>query len=81
MLGHARPILIVALQTMRKNMTSAESTKAIMTAGMPDGPFPNQKSQFGQILEGLRMENVSIFVTIMNISRPSGIFYGHLVIL
>jgi hypothetical protein len=35
-------------------------------AGLPDGIFPNQKSQFGKILEGLRMENV-------------GIFYGHLV--
>jgi hypothetical protein len=34
--------------------------------GLPDGLFTNQKSKFGQILDGLRMEN-------------AGIFYGHLV--
>jgi hypothetical protein len=34
-------------------------------AGLPDGIFPNQKSQFGKILEGLGMEKVDIF-------------YGHL---
>jgi hypothetical protein len=33
--------------------------------GLPDGFFSNQKSQFGQILEGLRLENMDIF-------------YGHL---
>jgi hypothetical protein len=30
-------------------------------AGLPDGLFSNQKSQFGQILEGLRLENADIF--------------------
>jgi hypothetical protein len=35
------------------------------TSGLPDGKFSNQKSQFGYILEDLRLENV-------------GIFYGHL---
>jgi hypothetical protein len=39
---------------------SASSQKA----GLPDGLFANQKSQFGSNLEGLRIENV-------------GIFYGH----
>jgi hypothetical protein len=29
--------------------------------GLPDGLFSNQKSQFGQILEGLGMENLGIF--------------------
>jgi hypothetical protein len=38
-------------------------------AGLPDGLFSNQKYQFGLILEGLRMENVDIYI---------GIFYGHL---
>jgi hypothetical protein len=28
---------------------------------LPDGLFSNQKSHFGQILEGLRWENVAIF--------------------
>jgi hypothetical protein len=28
---------------------------------LPDGLFSNQKSQFGKILEGLRLENVYIF--------------------
>jgi hypothetical protein len=34
-------------------------------SGLPDGFFSNPKSQFGKILEGLRLENVDIF-------------YGHL---
>jgi hypothetical protein len=34
-------------------------------AGLPDGLFPNQKSIFGKILEGLRWEVVNII-------------YGHL---
>jgi hypothetical protein len=29
--------------------------------GLPDGLFSNQKSQFGQSLEGLGLENVDIF--------------------
>jgi hypothetical protein len=33
---------------------------------LPDGLFSNQKFKFGEILEGLAMEDV-------------GIFYGHLV--
>jgi hypothetical protein len=28
---------------------------------LPDGLFSNQKSQFGAIFEGLRLENVEIF--------------------
>jgi hypothetical protein len=28
---------------------------------LPDGVFSNQKSQFGKILEGLRMETVGVF--------------------
>jgi hypothetical protein len=34
-------------------------------SGFPDGLFSNQKSQFGKILEGLRLENIYIY-------------YGHL---
>jgi hypothetical protein len=33
----------------------------VWTPGLPDGLFSNQKSQFGQILDGLRLENVDIF--------------------
>jgi hypothetical protein len=29
--------------------------------GLPEDSFSNQNSQFGLILEGLRLENVSIF--------------------
>jgi hypothetical protein len=42
-----------------------------LKAGLPDGLFSKQKSQFGQILEGLRWESVGIFL-------PLEIFYGHL---
>jgi hypothetical protein len=37
----------------------------VSESGLPDGIFSNQKSQFGDFLEGLRIENV-------------GMFYGHL---
>jgi hypothetical protein len=32
-----------------------------LNSGLPDGLFSNQKSQFGYIFEGLRLENVDIF--------------------
>jgi hypothetical protein len=32
-----------------------------LNPGLPDGLFSNQKSQFGLILEGSRLENVNIF--------------------
>jgi hypothetical protein len=54
---------------------------------LPDGLFSDQKSEFGQILEGLAMENLGIlydllvyFKDIGNMLRPFGIFCGHLVI-
>jgi hypothetical protein len=46
---------------------------------LPDGIFSDQKSQFGKILEGLAMEDVGIFATILSILQTNGIFYGHLV--
>jgi hypothetical protein len=55
-------------------------------AGLPDGLFSNQKSQFGYILEGLAMENLGIFYDHLvyftateHILWPFGIFCGHLV--
>jgi hypothetical protein len=51
--------------------------------GLPDGLFSNQKSLFGKILEGLRLENVDVFyahfIEIWDIIRPSGIFCVYLV--
>jgi hypothetical protein len=54
--------------------------------GLPDGLFSNQKSQFGQILEVLGMENVGIFndhleyfTSIWYNSPPFDIVCGHLV--
>jgi hypothetical protein len=37
------------------------------------------KIPFWQILEGLEMEDVGIFMTIWYILRPTGKVYGHLV--
>jgi hypothetical protein len=49
-------------------------------SGLPDGLFSNQKTQFGLILEGLRLEKVYIFfMAIWNILWIFGIFYNHLV--
>jgi hypothetical protein len=46
---------------------------------LPDGLFSNQKSQFGLILEGLAIEDVSIFYGIWSILRPFDIFSDYLV--
>jgi hypothetical protein len=35
--------------------------KIELGSGLPDGVFSNQKSKFGEILEGLAMEVVCIF--------------------
>jgi hypothetical protein len=44
--------------------------------GLLDGIFSYQKSQFGDILEGLGMKNVvPIFYDNWNILQPFGIFY------
>jgi hypothetical protein len=43
---------------MVKNPDFIENVRPqLLAAGLPDGLFSNQKSQFGKILEGLRMEN------------------------
>jgi hypothetical protein len=44
-------------------------------AGLPDGLFSNQKSQFGYILVGLGTEIVLYFIIIWNILMPLGIIY------
>jgi hypothetical protein len=43
-----------------------KSVMLVFNAGLPDGLFSNQKCKFGNILEGLAMQDV-------------GMFYGHLV--
>jgi hypothetical protein len=49
-------------------------------AGLPDGLFSDQKSQFGLILEDVRLKNVDIyFMTIWNILTTFGIFYDYFV--
>jgi hypothetical protein len=60
--------------------------KRVSLAGLPDGLFSNQKSQFGYILEGLKLENVYIicghseyFTGIWDILRPFGTFCVRLV--
>jgi hypothetical protein len=40
---------------------SALFSSPLASAGLPDGLFSNQKSQFGSIWEGLGMENFGIF--------------------
>jgi hypothetical protein len=55
-------------------------------AGLPDGLFSSQKSQFGKIFQGLRFENVDIFyghfeyfMDIWDILLPFVTFCVHLV--
>jgi hypothetical protein len=41
---------------------------------LPDGLFSNQKYRFGQNFQGLRLENVDMYIPC-----PFGIFYGYFV--
>jgi hypothetical protein len=52
----------------------------MLHAGLPDGFFSNQKSQFGQIFEGHRWlgKLLIYFMVIWNILRTFVIFYEHL---
>jgi hypothetical protein len=49
--------LIWKLDTKGKQGIGA-TRNFVSATGLPDGTFSNQKSQFGQILEGLAMENL-----------------------
>jgi hypothetical protein len=46
---------------------------------LPDGLFSNQKSQFGEILEGFGKDDVWIFCGHSEYLQPIGVFHGHLV--
>jgi hypothetical protein len=47
-------------------------------AMLPYGIFSSQKSELGENLTGLALEDVGIFKAILSILRPNGIFSGHL---
>jgi hypothetical protein len=62
------------------------SINRLFGAGLPDGIFSKQQSQFDKILEGLAMDDVGIlygylvyFVGIFMYICLFGIFYGYLV--
>jgi hypothetical protein len=44
-----------------KSGNPAHISKTLTAPGLPDGLFLNQTSQFGYILDGLRLELVDIF--------------------
>jgi hypothetical protein len=44
---------------------------------LPEGIFSNQKSQCGQILQGLAMKDVCIFMAVLSILRTNGLFCGY----
>jgi hypothetical protein len=48
---------------------------------LPDGIFSDQKSKLGYIWRALKKKMLVCFVTVLNILRPFGIFYWHLVTL
>jgi hypothetical protein len=49
------------MNVVRRYISALPGKSYIVNAGLPDGFFSNQKSKFGQILEGLRWENVRTF--------------------
>jgi hypothetical protein len=72
---------------LKRHQTSTISFNQInfVSAGLPDGLFSNQKSKFGQILEGSELKMLVYFMTIWNILFKNmvifGIVWGHLVYL
>jgi hypothetical protein len=77
------PVVIVVILKRPFLQRSAENESR---AGLPDGLFSNQKSQFGWFWEDLRLENVDIFyghleyfMAIWNILWPFEIIYGCMV--
>jgi hypothetical protein len=69
LIGENSPNLVTLPPT---NALPFGSGEALLHPGLPDGLFSNQKSQLGEISQGLVMESVSIFYDIWN-------FYGYLV--
>jgi hypothetical protein len=68
------------IQLFHNNVPRYNSSQKRWTyAGLPDGIFSNQKSQFGYILECLVMEDVGKFYGLSSILLPFRIFYWHLV--
>jgi hypothetical protein len=64
--GKNGPLIVSSAQILgtSSDQVSKEKnrrTSSWYTPGLPDGLFSNQKSQFGAIFEGLRLENVEIF--------------------
>jgi hypothetical protein len=55
------------------------SARQTLHSGLPDGIFSNRKAHFGEILEGLAIEDVGTFFVIWSILRPFGVIYDHLV--
>jgi hypothetical protein len=50
------------MKNFRCRKSNKDSIKCFsLKAGLPDGIFLGQKSQFGFIVEGLQMDNVVIF--------------------
>jgi hypothetical protein len=77
---------VVPLAEVQFFSIQAKQNKLGYVAGLPDGLFWNQKSQFGSIAEllarenlGKIMDNLVNFTAIANILWPFGIFSGHLV--
>jgi hypothetical protein len=52
---------------------------SVRQAGLPDGLFLYQKSQFGQILADLGVVNVGLFYDHLEYLHPMGTNYGRLV--
>jgi hypothetical protein len=54
---------------------------SICRAGLPEGIFSNQNSQFGEILEGLEKEDVGTLIAILYFNSQMGYFVAILYIL
>jgi hypothetical protein len=66
-IGGDSPCLVACVFDDREN--EGNYLFSLPSPGLPDGLFSNRKSQFGQILERLRLEMFDIFIL------PFEIFY------
>jgi hypothetical protein len=68
--AEAAQTMLVWLNPLRYLFSELVAT--VFSTGLPDVIFSNKNSQFWEILEGLRLHNVGMYIF-----RSFGIFFGH----
>jgi hypothetical protein len=59
------PLLLHETEFELRRPTRQKAPGLASQAGLPDGVFSHQKSQFGQFFEGLKMEKIGVFYDLL----------------